>query len=184
MYFQDPLPEPEQQPMHADWPHAQEQEARHLAALRQVLTMDIAPPTITAPEGLVYVGGGAYWPGIVVGIRMLRDSGSNMPVQVWHRGDAEPVKPEQVLGLGDVQIIDAVAHANAHGGARILRGWETKLYALTHCNFERVCYLDADAYVKFNLDTEGKAAGMTMEAISPLTDFSFDFQDLDFKITK
>ncbi|GGD66774.1 serine hydrolase [Emticicia aquatilis] len=44
--------------------------------------------------------------------------------------------------------------------------------------------LDADAFVKFNLDTEGKAAGMTMEAISPLTDFSFDFQDLEFHVVK
>jgi CubicO group peptidase (beta-lactamase class C family) len=44
--------------------------------------------------------------------------------------------------------------------------------------------LDADAFVKFNLDTEGKAAGMTMEAISPLTDFSFDFQDLEFHAVK
>ena len=44
--------------------------------------------------------------------------------------------------------------------------------------------LDADAFVKFNLDNSGKASGMTMEAISPLTDFSFDFQDLDFKKAK
>lgn len=44
--------------------------------------------------------------------------------------------------------------------------------------------LDADAFVKFNLDTEGKASGMTMEAISPLTDFSFDFQDLEFYVVK
>jgi len=44
--------------------------------------------------------------------------------------------------------------------------------------------LDADAFVKFNLDTEGKAAGITMEAISPLTDFSFDFQDLEFHVVK
>jgi hypothetical protein len=27
----------------------------------------------------------------------------------------------------------------------------------------------------------GKTKGMTMKAISPLTDFSYDFQDLDFK---
>lgn len=40
--------------------------------------------------------------------------------------------------------------------------------------------MDADAYVQFNLDREGKAAGIKMNAISPLTDFSFDFQDLDF----
>lgn len=39
---------------------------------------------------------------------------------------------------------------------------------------------NADAFVNFNLDTEGKAQGFLMEAISPLTDFSFDFQDLDF----
>ena len=44
--------------------------------------------------------------------------------------------------------------------------------------------LDADAFVKFNLDVEGRAAGMTMEAISPLTDFSFDFQDLEFHVVK
>lgn len=40
--------------------------------------------------------------------------------------------------------------------------------------------MDADAFVQFTLDVNGKANGMKMEAISPLTDFSFDFQDLDF----
>lgn len=41
--------------------------------------------------------------------------------------------------------------------------------------------LDADAYVIFSLDKNGKAAGIKMQAISPLTDFSFDFQDLDLR---
>lgn len=40
--------------------------------------------------------------------------------------------------------------------------------------------LDADAYVMFDLDNNGKGSGFKMKAISPLTDFSFDFQDLDF----
>ncbi|HEY3390588.1 MAG TPA: serine hydrolase [Prolixibacteraceae bacterium] len=40
--------------------------------------------------------------------------------------------------------------------------------------------LDADAYVMFDLDNTGKASGIKMKAISPETDFSFDFQDLDF----
>ena len=44
--------------------------------------------------------------------------------------------------------------------------------------------LDADAFVNFSLDNNGKADGFKMASISPLTDFSFDFQDLDFKITK
>ncbi len=41
--------------------------------------------------------------------------------------------------------------------------------------------LKADAFVNFSLDTEGKAKGFTMSPISPLTDFSYDYQDLDFK---
>jgi hypothetical protein len=44
--------------------------------------------------------------------------------------------------------------------------------------------MDADAYVMFTTDMDGKPAGMTLKAISPLTDFSFDFQDLDLKKIK
>lgn len=44
--------------------------------------------------------------------------------------------------------------------------------------------MDADAFVMFNLNADGKPAGMKMQAISPLTDFSFDFQDLDFVKSK
>jgi CubicO group peptidase (beta-lactamase class C family) len=42
--------------------------------------------------------------------------------------------------------------------------------------------MDADAYVMFDLDNDGKASGFKMKAISPLTDFSFDFHDLDFSV--
>ena len=41
--------------------------------------------------------------------------------------------------------------------------------------------MKADAFVLYNLDSEGKAVGFEMNPISPLTDFSYDFQDLNFK---
>jgi CubicO group peptidase (beta-lactamase class C family) len=44
--------------------------------------------------------------------------------------------------------------------------------------------MNADAYVMFTLDYEGNPNGITMKPISPLTDFSFDFQDLNFKREK
>ena len=44
--------------------------------------------------------------------------------------------------------------------------------------------LKADAFVNFTLDVEGKANGFKMSAISPLTDFSYDYQDLDFERVK
>jgi CubicO group peptidase (beta-lactamase class C family) len=43
--------------------------------------------------------------------------------------------------------------------------------------------LNADAYVRFTEDFTGKVVGFTMQAVSAATDFSFDFQDLDFKRT-
>jgi CubicO group peptidase (beta-lactamase class C family) len=39
-------------------------------------------------------------------------------------------------------------------------------------------WLNADAFLNFTLDADGKIREARMEPISPLTDFSFDFQDL------
>lgn len=44
--------------------------------------------------------------------------------------------------------------------------------------------LDADAYVMFQVDEDMKPSRITMKPISPLTDFSFDFQDLELKRVK
>jgi hypothetical protein len=41
--------------------------------------------------------------------------------------------------------------------------------------------LDADAYVTFTLKPDGGVDEVRMAAVSPLTDFSFDFQDLLFR---
>ncbi len=41
--------------------------------------------------------------------------------------------------------------------------------------------LDADAYVRFTRDYTGTVGGFTMQAVSASTDFSFDFQDLEFR---
>jgi CubicO group peptidase (beta-lactamase class C family) len=41
--------------------------------------------------------------------------------------------------------------------------------------------LNADAYVTFDLKPDGSIAEVKMVPVSPLTDFSFDFQDLDLR---
>jgi hypothetical protein len=42
----------------------------------------------------------------------------------------------------------------------------------------------ADSHIFFDIDTTEKANHFTMKAISPLTDFSYDFHDLDFTRTQ
>ena len=44
--------------------------------------------------------------------------------------------------------------------------------------------LEADAFVNFNLNTDGSINYATMKAVSNLTDFSFDFHDLKLKPVK
>lgn len=41
--------------------------------------------------------------------------------------------------------------------------------------------MDADAFAIFGLDQEGRAVSLRMKGISPDIDFSYDFQDLDFR---
>ena len=44
--------------------------------------------------------------------------------------------------------------------------------------------MDADAFVMFELDYSGQASAIKMKAVSPMTDFSYDFHDLDFNKVK
>lgn len=41
--------------------------------------------------------------------------------------------------------------------------------------------LEADAYIQFSNDFKGTPTSFLMKSVSPVTDFSFDFQDLNFK---
>lgn len=120
--------------------------AEHMASLGQMAKGNIHLPDVPASlsNGVVYVGGGKYWPGIVVGVRLLRQFGCNLPIQVWHRS-SEPVDASHVDGM-NVTFINTTEHAKQHGGARVLGGWESKLWAISHCGFRRILYLDADAY--------------------------------------
>lgn len=110
-----------------------------------------AEPPVASGDGVLYVGGGKFWPGIVVGCKLLRDLGCTLPVEVWYRGTCEPVDADDVAGL-NVTLIDADQVSEELDDNRIPTGrvdkggWEAKGYALTHTAFSRVLYLDADAY--------------------------------------
>lgn len=146
----DPVPDPYQWPPTIELRRDPGSISRHLDALR-ALAAQPAPQVKRPTRGIVYVGGGRYWPGIAVGVRMLREAGCELPVQVWHRGDIEPVNAVDVHGMG-VWIRDAAYHANIWGENRVISpnefhgGWEAKLYALTHTCWDQVLFLDADAY--------------------------------------
>jgi hypothetical protein len=75
---------------------------------------------------------------------MLRHVGWRHPIQIWHRGSEEPVS-DRIRRLSGVEVIDAETHP-ARPTRRLLGGWEVKTFALLHCPFEEVLFLDADCY--------------------------------------
>jgi hypothetical protein len=144
----DPLPGDEVKDKPKDWANRFAIQQRHIEALRHLLTVDLPEPPPMQGDGVLIVGGGKYWLMAVLSVRMLRSTGCTLPVQVWYRGAEEPVNPADVEGL-DVRLVDSHAHAQSlppEQRPRILRGWENKTYAMLHCGWRRIFYLDADAY--------------------------------------
>jgi hypothetical protein len=105
--------------------------------------------------GVIYVGGGKYWPGIAVGIKLLRQY-STLPVEVWYRGKCEEVYPDDIKDCENVTYYDIDEMSDRLNDNKVPQGivssggWEAKLYVMMHTRFSKVLYLDADAYVVAN----------------------------------
>jgi hypothetical protein len=83
---------------------------------------------------------------------------------------------------GDIEIMEE------EGGLVIqFSRTESLLGDLEHWQFDtfyvrwRDRELRADAFITFELDTDGSVAGARMKAASPSVDFSYDFHDLDLR---
>lgn len=96
-------------------------------------------------RGIVIAGGGnKYFPGIWVLLRVLRQLGCQLPVEIWHLGPQEfdPVMA-RLLEPYNVSLIDALEVRKEHP-CRIMHGWELKPYSILHSRFREVLFLDAD----------------------------------------
>ena len=98
------------------------------------------------------------------------------------------IKPEQIVGtyndpwFGDVIIShDGKTFRIICKNSPRLKG-ELLLYSpnVMIAKWDDRSY-DADAFINFSLDENGKATAAKMKPISDVTDFSFDFGDLDLK---
>ncbi|SDG82584.1 serine hydrolase [Winogradskyella thalassocola] len=100
-------------------------------------------------------------------------------------------KPEQIIGtytddwFGDVMISHDSKKGYTIKSKRSLRlfGELLPLNATTFVAKWNDRSYDADVYVKFTFNEKGEAVSATMSYIAPITDFSFDFGDLELKKT-
>ena len=109
--------------------------AWHIRELSKQLESDFAPPPNLTADGIVYACDSRYWLMTAIAVRMLRESGCGLPVQVHHWG---PIGPE-LDDLPAVTLIDQSARPQAHPYGR-------KIFAVLASRFRRVLWLDADCY--------------------------------------
>jgi ADP-heptose:LPS heptosyltransferase len=96
-------------------------------------------------RGVVVCGGGVrFFANAWVGINRLRDSGCELPIQLWHLGAAEvDERMKRLIAPLDVECVDAYRVRRRYP-VRLLGGWPLKAFALVYCPFAEVLLLDAD----------------------------------------
>ena len=138
----DPLTDPEQQPPPQGWTTDPAVVARHLDAFRELLARDFPSPSELVGDGIVTYGDARVWPMLVVAAKMLRRSGSIVPLQIWRVG---PPAGRELDDDPYTMLIDAEAMLARHP-ARKADSWTRKSYAIAHSGLARVLFLDPDAY--------------------------------------
>ena len=83
-------------------------------------------------------------------------------------GDVNVYQQGQQLWLRAVRAPRLVGQVLPYRGSTFAVRWKARS-------------LNADAFATFALDDQGRASGIKMKPISPATDFSYDFQDLDLQ---
>jgi len=116
-------------------------QAAYLAAWNELRERPMPPPAGHG-DGVVYtLYGQRYVPQVLVAVRLAREIGVTLPIQVWWR---------DVADLGEIpdyaMTINAGAFQAAHP-SRKADGWAFKNYAVAHSGFRRALSMDGDAYL-------------------------------------
>lgn len=102
-------------------------------------------PPPSEGRGIVIAGGGKYLSWTWVLLRHLRATlKTQLPIQVWHLGPNEvPGQSKRLFAQLDVECVDAHQVMMKYP-VREMGGWPLKTYAVRHCPWEQVMFIDAD----------------------------------------
>ena len=117
-----------------------------LANARQTLEdLSVIAPPMSGRGIVICAGGKKYNTNAYALIRLLRDLGCSLPIQLWsleHEQDDlfdELIKPYNVEPVNTSVV--QLEHPHDH-----LHGWELKSYAIKWCPYQEVLLIDADCF--------------------------------------
>jgi len=107
----------------------------------------VSDPPDFSGTGIVIAGGGKYLSWTWVLLRHLRDTlKCQLPIQVWYLGPREmPGQSVKILEAFSAEVVDAHRMMMKHP-VREMNGWILKTYAVRHCPWRKVLFIDADCF--------------------------------------
>ncbi|KAH8652059.1 mannosyltransferase putative-domain-containing protein [Xylariales sp. PMI_506] len=118
-------------------------------------TLGPSLPYTRGTRGIVTTAGGSYFGMVIVSLRMLRRSGSRLPVVVFLDTEADYdayVCEEVFLGLNAECVVLADLRAVSTPGGFTLERFQYKIFSILLAPFQEVMFLDADAFPAHNAD--------------------------------
>ncbi|KAJ5657240.1 uncharacterized protein N7484_000889 [Penicillium longicatenatum] len=116
-----------------------------------VEAIELGPPAlpyIPGTRGLVTTAGGPYLPVLVISLRMLRRTGSKLPMEVFLAtpDEYEEFICDQVLPSLNAQCVVLSDIMKAVPGTTEIEKYQLKPFAMLFSSFEEILFLDADAF--------------------------------------
>ncbi|KAJ5368257.1 uncharacterized protein N7496_008017 [Penicillium cataractarum] len=120
----------------------------HTSFVAAITGEDSAPtlPYVPGTKGIVSTAGGTYLPVLVISLRMLRRTGSTLPMEIFLADEAEYEEYicDVVLPSLDARCI-VLSRILAAAPATIEK-YQFKPFAMLFSSFEEILFLDADAF--------------------------------------
>ncbi|KAL4926452.1 alpha-mannosyltransferase [Aspergillus undulatus] len=110
----------------------------------------VAPrlPYVPSTRGIISTAGGSYLPVLVISLRMLRRTGSELPVEVFLANDDEyePYICDVVLPSLNARCVVLSHIFDAAPSVVTIEKYQFKLFAMLFSSFEEILFLDADSF--------------------------------------
>lgn len=117
-----------------------------LSILNEVVLPNLSPtPPAFEGAGVVTCAGGSYLKLAYASISKLRELNKDVPVQIWHIGEAEIDGFERRFDHLNVEFRNVVPFFESDF-YRSRTGWTSKAVAVMHSPFRHCLFIDADSY--------------------------------------
>ncbi|MCJ1314529.1 hypothetical protein MMC25_008211 [Agyrium rufum] len=109
------------------------------------------PPELAYAKGMtgiVTTAGGKYLPVLVISLRMLRLTGSTLPMEVFlaSEDEYEPLICDEVLAVLNARCVVISRITSAVPGTGAIEHYQLKVFAMLFSSFESILFLDADSF--------------------------------------